>query len=224
MTCDRHPLAVSHGGLCPACLIEAALATPVGTGDLTGTFTIHLPLGESVSASVFLVREEGPDGRLLRLKVWRSPAPPDFLARFRQLQQQLGEWCHPCVALPLAAYVDTAGCPAVLTEFRQGIPIIEAIGTGGLSPQLAATMLQSLIEVVRIAHTRGLVHGSMVTGNVIAHSGDGVAHLLDFGLTAVALPITDRPAAASDDRQGLAAILRAVRSCRRHPPAGRARR
>lgn len=228
MNCDRHPLAVSHGGLCPACLLEAALATPVRTGDLPGEVTIHLPLGESVSASVFLVRNEAPDGRLLRLKVWRSPAPPDFLARFRELRQQLGDWRHPRVALPLAAYVDVTGRPAVLTEFRQGIPIMEAVGTGALTPQQAVAMLRPLVEVVRIAHTRGLAHGSMVAGNVIAHPGTGVAHLLDFGLATVASPITACLASAPGDRDGLAALVRAVRGCRpdarsrTHPPAGHA--
>jgi len=223
VNCDRHPLAVLQGGLCPACLLEAALATPVRTGDLTGAFTIHLPLGDSVSASVFLVRDEGPDGRLLRLKVWRSPAPLDFLARFRELQQQLGDWRDELVALPLAAYVDAAGCPAVLTEFRQGIPIMEGVRAGGLAPQQAVAMLRPLIDVVRVAHTRGLVHGSMVAGNVIAHPGTGVAHLLDFGLAAVASPITGPSALAADDRDGLAALVRAVRGCRRIPPSGRAR-
>jgi len=221
--CDRHPLAVSHGGLCPACLLEAALASPVRTGDLTWTFTVHLPLGESESASVFLVREGGRDGRLLRLKVWRSPAPLDFLERFRELEQKLGAWRHARVALPLAAYVDDMGRPAVLTEFKQGISVMEAVRAGGLTPEQAVAMVRPLIEVVRTAHRRGLVHGSMVAGNVIAHPVTGMAHLLDFGLAAVAAPVTDRAAPASDDRDGLAALVRAVRGCRRHPPAGHAR-
>lgn len=215
MNCDRHPLAVAHGGLCPACLLEAALATPGRTGDPTGAFTIHLPLGDSRSASVFLVRDEGPDGRLLRLKVWRSPAPLDFLARFRELQQRLGDWRDARVSPPLAAYVDAAGCPSVLTEFRQGVPIMEAVRAGGLTPQQALATLGPLVEVICTAHTRGLVHGSLVSGNVIAHPGTGEAHLLDFGLAAVASPVIHRPAAASDDRDGLAALVRAVRGCRR---------
>jgi serine/threonine protein kinase len=219
VACDRHPLAVLHGGLCPACLLEAALATPDHAGDLTGTFTIQVPLGERVSASVFLVRTEAPERRLLRLKVWRWPAPPDFLDRFRELRQQLGDWRHPCVALPLAAYVDATGRPAVLTEFRQGIPIMEAVGTRVFTPRQAVAMLRPLVEAVRSAHARGLAHGSMGAGNVIAHRGTDAAHLLDFGLTTVASPVTARAVSASADRAGLAALLRAVRTCE-PPPAG----
>lgn len=219
MACDRHPLAVLHGELCPACLLEAALATPDHTGDLTGTFTIQVPLGESVSASVFLVRTEAPERRLLRLKVWRSPAPPDFLDRFRELRQQVGDWRHPCVTLPLAAYVDATGRPAVLTEFRQGIPIMEAVRTRAFTPRQAVAMLRPLVEAVRSAHARGLAHGSMVAGNVIAHPGTGVAHMLDFGLAVLASPSTAHAASASGDRAGLAALIRTVRACR-HPPSG----
>lgn len=221
MSCDRHPLAVSHGALCPACLLEAALATAARTSDVIGSFTVHLPLGESVSASVYLVRNEAPDGRLLRLKVWRSPAPPDFLDRFQELRQQLDDVGHPCVALPLAAYVDASGRPAVLTEFRQGVPIMEAVRTGALTPQQAVAALQPVIEAVRIAQARGLAHGSMVAGNVIAHPETGAAHLLDFGLAAVASPNTAHVVSAPGDRTGLAALVRAVRACRQ-PPAGHA--
>lgn len=222
MACDRHPLTVLHGGLCPACLLEAALATPNHAADLTGAFTIQVPIGESVSASVFLVRNEAADGRLLRLKVWRSPAPLDFLDRFRELRQQLAEWRHPCVALPLAAFVDASGRPAVLTEFRQGAPILEAVTSGALTPQQAVAMLGPLIEAVRLAHARRLAHGSMVAGNVIAHRGTDVAHLLDFGLATVASPGAAREASAQDDRDGLATLVRAVRA-RRQPPAGHTR-
>lgn len=219
MACDRHPLAVMHGGLCPACLLEAALSTPARAGNLTGSLTIHVPLGESVSSSVVLVRTEGAYRRVLRLKVWRSPAPLDFLDRFQELRQQLDDWRHPRVALPLAAYVDVMGCPAVLTEFRQGIPIIEAVRTGALTRQQAMAMLRPFVEALRTAHARDLVHGSMVAGNVIAHPGTGVAHMLDFGLAVLASPSAAHAASASGDRAGLAALIRAVRACRR-PPSG----
>jgi serine/threonine protein kinase len=199
-------------------MLEAALAAPARMAELAGTFTVHVPLGQTGATSVFLVRDEGSVGRLLRLKVWRSRAPDDFLRRFGELQQQLADWRHPIVALPVAAYVDAEGRPAVLTEFRQGVPISDSVRSG-LDPRQALVSLRPLIEAVRTAHSSGLVHGSLVAGNIIVHPRTRMAHLLDFGLAAVVSAVTDRPAPVASDRDRLAALVRTLRGRRGGPAA-----
>lgn len=227
MQCDRHPQAVTHGGHCPACLLEAALAArpltaaeaaivPDGSRDQgTRRLTIQLPLGASASASVFLVRDDGLGGRVLRLKVWRARAPGGFLERFRGLRERLDHWPHERIALPLAAGVDPAGCPAVLSEFRQGVPILDALRSGTLEPESAVALLRLLLDVIRAGHARGLAHGSMVAGNVIVQARSASVHLLDFGLAAVVASLTDQAALISADLDGLSALERTVREFRR---------
>ena len=176
---------MAHAGHCPACLLEHALATAAGPGG-TSILTIQLPLGASASASVWLVRDESsPDGRMLRLKTWRTPAPADFLARVTELQERLDDWGHPRVPRVLASWLDETGCPAVLSEFRQGVPILDAVTSGALDPMRAQALLSALLDVLRAAHARGLAHGSIGGGNVIVRTGDEAADLLDFGMHAV---------------------------------------
>ncbi len=123
MGCGRHPLAAAAGGHCPACLLEEALATEGGALSNqapattlsqepgTGRFTVLLPLGESRLASIFLVRAHDGASRLLRLKTWRLPAPPDFLVRFQEMRARLDGWADRQVDRPIAAFVDADGRP-----------------------------------------------------------------------------------------------------------------
>jgi len=205
-------MAALHGGLCAACLFENALRpsrSPSGRGS--SNLTIQMPLGQSASASVFLVKSEGPPARLLRLKVWHRPAAAGFLGRFHHLQAGLGAWAAD-IARPIAARLDTAGCPSVLTDFTQGVPILDRVGSGRLDREEAVALLTPLVALTKEAHTRGLAHGSIVAGNVIVDVETGRAGLLDFGLTPLMASADERPQLASADLAGFEALARTLRT------------
>src|SRR4029078_306037 len=113
--CVRHPEAARHGGHCAACLLEDALmhASPVAAGE---TLTIQLPLGASATASVFLVTQDGPPIRLLRLKTWRRRAPGDFMARFERLRREMTGWPHEAIPAAETARGGPAGRPSMPSE------------------------------------------------------------------------------------------------------------
>jgi len=142
--------------------------------------------------------------------MWHSPAPPGFLMRFHQLQGELVDWAEPRLDPPLAACLDATGCPWVLTEFKQGVPIVDRVRSCQLDPEDAIVRLEPLISLMRRAHARGLVHGSIVPGNVMLRPDSGSAYLLDFGLTALMTPIQDAPL-ASVDVVGFARLTKTMR-------------
>jgi serine/threonine protein kinase len=186
--CRRHPRAAAHHGFCAACLLEGALdPEAAGSAEAVRRFTIHLPLGAREGASVFLVTAEWPWRRLLRLKTWRHPAPPDFPRRFVALQTALEQLDHDSVLMPIAAWQDAEGRPYVLTEFRQGVPLLDRVTAGKLTPAQACDALGLLLERTVAAHRHGLVHGSITPGNVLS-APDGTPFLLDFGLAPVVAP------------------------------------
>ena len=210
MACEKHPLATGRGGLCPVCLLEEALAPDIAAPPRR--LTVHLPLGLTRSRSVFLVRQETPSVGLLRLKAWHQRAPPDYLDRFHELQQGLARADEAAIVSPLAASVDASGWPSVLTEFRRGVPILEAVGSGALSSRAATALLATLADVTRRAHARGLAHGSLVSGNVIVRPDLTAAFLIDFGLSALLRLPSSPAAAASEDHAALNTLLEGVRS------------
>ena len=229
MACTRHPLAATHRYYCAACLLEEALtpAGRVGGASMeaidekhsggTRHLTIQMPLGESASASVFLVRGEYPALQFFRLKTWRRPAAPGFLARFQQLQKQLEGWDCEAIVPPLAASIDATGCPSVLSGFRQGVPIVDRVKSGRLNPEDACARLTLLAELTHRAHARGLVHGSIVPGNVIIPPDSAAACLLDFGLAPLFAAPGKEAAFASGDLAGFDALARTLRELPARP-------
>ena len=202
MICEKHPLASRHGQLCPVCLFEQALESHEPFRQLT----IRLPLGIGPTASVFLVAQEGPSAGLLRLKIWHKTAPPDFLDRFRVLQQGLEEYAAPSIDRPLAACVDVTGRPSVLSPFRQGVPILDAVSSGLFHAPDAIAVMAPLHNVLRRAHADGLAHGSIVPGNVLVQPDLATAFLVDFGLAPLLQPATPLATWFASDVTGLESL------------------
>ena len=209
--CERHPRAALHRGFCAACLVEEALAPALARPpQVMARFTIQMPLGVTDESSVFLAAGEWPWRRLLRLKTWRHRAPVDFLRRFAALQAALERVHDDAIVMPLAAWTDAQDCPCVLTEFRQGLPLLDCVKSRRLAPDDARAALRVLVEKIGAAHRRGLAHGSIVPGNVFWRP-DGSVFLLDFGLLP-AITAGEPPIPwARSDLAGFAALERSLR-------------
>ena len=165
-----------------------------------------MPLGESDAASVFIVREDAASLRLLRLKRWRTPAPAGFIDGFERLRAHLLEWRPPTIVLPVTAWMDATGCPSVVTDFRQGMPLLESVRSGWLHLDRARSGLRQLQEILDAAHRRGLAHGSVVPDNVFSARPDGAPYLLDFGFATLLSSSSALSDWAAVDRAGLAGM------------------
>lgn len=208
--CSRHPRALAHHGLCTACLFEEAIAgAPDHAVEPDARFTVQLPLGAGDASSVFLVMGEWPWRRLLRLKTWRRPSTDGFMRRFSALRSSLEQLDDDSIVRPLAGWSDAAGRPSVLTEFRQGVPLLDRARAGKLAADDALEALRQLRARAVAAHARGLVHGSVVSGNVL--SGAGGAFLLDFGLAAAVAAGEADPVSARSDLAGFEQLERSLR-------------
>src|SRR4051794_22884808 len=139
MRCDKHPMASSPGQLCPVCLLEQALA-PASFADVI----IQVPLGHGAETSVYLVKQDAPSAALLRLKVWRRPAPAGFVEGVADVMRLLEDIAEPEIVPPLAACLNAAGRPAVLSTFRQGLPILHMLPSRTIDSGAALVLLNSL--------------------------------------------------------------------------------
>lgn len=183
--CRKHPAASGHRGYCAACLIEEALATSADEHvPENGERTTRVPLGHSRRTSVFVVESHAG---LRRLKTWRVMAPSTFLEGFHDLRRRLHAWSPTGIALPVDAFIDEAGHPTVLSEFRQGLPLLESVAAGRLACAEASSLLQQLGELLTSAHDRGLVHGSVKPGNILV-TRDRIPWFLDFGMAPLLSP------------------------------------
>src|SRR4051812_17894390 len=143
MPCERHPLANAAGAHCQVCLLEQALGSSAAR-----ELIVRVPLGYGPDTAVFIVQQDAPAPALLRLKVWRRRAPAAFLDGVRTLIEDFQEHGEPAVVAPIAACVDEAGYPAVLSAFRLGVPILSAVKSGALALAPALVLLESLVPVL----------------------------------------------------------------------------
>ena len=109
----------------------------------------------------------------------------------------------------------------MLTVFRQGVPILDRVRSGRLEREEAVARLTPLIAVMASAHARGLVHGSIVPGNVIVGAASDSARLLDFGHAALMAPSENGAALAAADLAGFELVARRLRELPINPAPAR---
>jgi hypothetical protein len=185
------------------------LASATADAGVARRLVLQTPLGETSSTSVWLVTGDVPDGRLLRLKTWRKPAPDGFVHEFTVLRQRMTEWQPDSIDVPLAATVDDRGQASVLSEFRTGVPILTLVAAGRMTADHAISHVETLRAATRQAHELDLFHGSVGPGNVIVTARGRQAWLLDFGLTPL---VEGSKTSAETDDAGFARLMDRIRA------------
>ena len=120
------------------------------------------------------------------------------MPRFQRLQHELSDWNDASVPGLVSAWVDETRHAWVLSEFSQGMPIMERIRSGRVDPTQAEACVGKLSAAIRAGHRRGLVHGSIGSGNLIVTDGCRAASWLDFGQVGLLAQDGSPPTPAAD--------------------------
>lgn len=181
------------GGLCPACLLGAALSeTEVGfaedeaadmlpPGTDFGPFLIRLPLGRGGMAAVY----EALDTRLERA-VALKVLPPEFLrdrtsaSRFHTEARLIASLEHPNI-VPIYASGIESGIPWMSMRLLAGKNLGVLLEQRRLAPLEAVQLLRQVAAALDYAHAHGVVHRDIKPSNILLDSS-GAACVGDFGL------------------------------------------
>ena len=182
------------GGLCPACLLSAALsdsltaafseddgaeALPAGTAF--GPFLIRRPLGRGGMAAVY----EALDTRLERA-VALKVLPPEFLRdqssarRFETEARVIARLEHPNIVPIYASGID-AGIPWMSMRLLAGNNLAALLEQRRLAPLEAVQLLRQVAAALDYAHAHGVVHRDIKPSNILLDAS-GAACVADFGL------------------------------------------
>ena len=181
----------SPAGLCPACLLGAALSgsgeesepdfSLLQDGAEVGPFRIAGVLGKGGMATVYRA-EDARLERTVALKV----LPPEFLydgtfaRRFAQEARVVAKLEHPNIVPIYATGIDD-GIPWMSMRLLAGGNLGALLEHRRLDPADAVRILRSVADALDYAHARGVVHRDVKPTNILLDDADRVC-LGDFGL------------------------------------------
>ncbi|MCX6924769.1 MAG: serine/threonine-protein kinase [Verrucomicrobia bacterium] len=183
-------------GLCPKCLLAAAVA-PSEAGPTTAE-TPAVPSLETVQAAfpqlevleqigvggmgvVFKVRQPRLD-RFGALKLL-SPAlaaAPAFAERFNREARVLARLNHPGI-VSVYDFGQEEGFFFLLMEYVDGVNLRQAMRAGRFTPQQALALVPRICEALQFAHDEGILHRDVKPENILLDT-KGRVKIADFGI------------------------------------------
>jgi len=193
-------------GLCPKCLIQAAIGgafdSSVGADDGSRTPTLdtatsaagdedfgryHIlrPLGEGGMGTVYLAEQREPIRRYVALKVVKLGMDTrEVLARFANERQALAMMDHPNIARIFDAGATHKGRPYFVMEYIEGAPITQYCDGKRMTIGRRLELFLAVCCAVQYAHKKGVIHRDIKPSNVLVREDEGtpVPKVIDFGI------------------------------------------
>ena len=117
----------------------------------------------------------------------RAASSPDSVARFDREARAISRLQHRhCVSI--LDFGVWRRRPYIVMDFVDGRPLNTEMGKSTMTPRRAVRIMRQMLEVLRHAHTQGVVHRDLKPENVMLTESTGnedFVKLLDFGLARI---------------------------------------
>ncbi|MEY2505402.1 MAG: eukaryotic-like serine/threonine-protein kinase, partial [Verrucomicrobiota bacterium] len=182
MHCTRcsTELANTLGGLCPNCLLQAAVDDD---SPAAGEFRYDLieEIGRGGMGVVYRAIQHGSQRQVaVKMILTEHAATPGALERFSAEVQAVASLDHPNI-LPIYETGQTEGRPFYSMKYADGGTLREHIASFSDRPRDAANVIGTVARAVHHAHQRGILHRDLKPGNILL-DGDGTPFVSDFGI------------------------------------------
>lgn len=182
-------------GLCPKCLLQAALPAetppsafvPPTVEQLAPLFPqleILEPLGHGGMGAVYKARQTKLD-RLVALKIIRPESADDaaFAERFTREARTLARLSHGGIVgvHDFGESGDDVPLYYFVMEYVDGVNLRQLLEDGQLAPEQALAIVPQICEALQYAHEAGVVHRDVKPENILLDS-TGRVKIADFGL------------------------------------------
>jgi serine/threonine-protein kinase len=155
-------------------------------GDLIlGKWRVEELLGVGAMATVYAARHR--NGKRFAIKVLHAhwATEPVVVQRFLREGYAANLVGHPAV---VAAYDDNVaedGCPFLVLDLVEGIPLDVVIDADGPMPvDRALGIADQILDALVAAHARGVLHRDLKPENLVLEP-DGTIRILDFGIARI---------------------------------------
>lgn len=196
-TCQQPMLKDSPKGLCPTCLLNRAVGTPVESlyhypitekaqplkqlSDAFSELEITELIGQGASGTVFKAYHSmGHESVALKVLSSKLSADVEFAERFVREGQTLATLNHPNIVKVLEAG-ERDGFHYILMEHIDGPDLKGLIRSKQLSLLDAQILIPQICEGVQYAHQQGVIHRDIKPENILVNEY-GEVKIADFGL------------------------------------------
>ena len=177
---------------------EEAPVSRYAAGAELGAYRIEAPLGAGGMGEVFRARDTRLD-RTVAIKVSQRR----FTGRFRHEAQSVAALNHPNIVQIFELGSDGSD-DFIVMEFVPGRTLTQVLRDAPLSIDQALDYSCQIASALAAAHSAGIVHRDIKTGNVMVNDS-GVVKVLDFGLAKM-----EQADMASDETQNGGSMLQYV--------------
>ena len=148
-----------------------------------GAYRIVSELGRGGMGAVYLAdRVDGDFQQRVAIKmIGTSDADDPLHQRFIAERRILAGLIHPHIARLLDGGVTDDGHPYLVMEYVDGLPITRYCDRHQLDINARLRLFVDVCGAVQHAHQNLVIHRDLKPSNILV-SGDGVVHLLDFGI------------------------------------------
>jgi serine/threonine-protein kinase len=146
-----------------------------------GRYRVLRKLGTGGMANVYLAEDEEL-GRQVAIKVLddRHAADEQFVERFRREAKSAAGLSHPNI-VSIYDRGETDGTYYIAMEYIDGQTLKDVVRQGATSVRTAISYVRQVLDALRVAHRRGLVHRDIKPHNVLV-DGEGRLKVTDFGI------------------------------------------
>ena len=181
-TCDAEIEAETVGGLCPVCLLDAAISAEAE--EEMGAFRYDLieEIARGGMGVVYRAVQHGSQRQVaIKMIVAEQAATPGLLERFHAEAEAIASLEHPNI-LPIYETGETEGRPFYSMKLVSGGTLRERIGHFQGRPREAAKLMALIARAVHHAHQRGILHRDLKPGNILLDGEELTPFVADFGI------------------------------------------
>ena len=140
-------------------------------------------------------------GRIVALKTFIHSFGEDLEDQFLHEARLVGQLSHPAIVQLYDVGINEEGTPFLVMEYVAGMTLEEHLQSHSLTLQRACTWAADIARALGLAHSAGIIHGDIKTGNIFVTPEEKVK-LGDFGIARLATQVS-----GSDRVKGTPAYL-----------------
>jgi eukaryotic-like serine/threonine-protein kinase len=181
-TCDAEIDSQIVSGLCPVCLLDAALPEDAGESATAFRYDLIEEIARGGMGVVYRAVQHGSQRPVaVKMLLAEQTATAGMMDRFRAEAEAVASLDHPHI-LPIYEIGETGGRPFYSMKLVGGGTLREQIPHFRNRPRQAAKLVAVVADAVHHAHQRGILHRDLKPGNILLDGPDRAPFVADFGI------------------------------------------